>query len=74
MAESQLQVVSFKFITGYYYPAVTASCRSLLATAALISKFTRAMPVPTRVRPEKNIWVAASDGDLGRVQVRIVNS
>lgn len=28
------------------------------------------MPVPTRVRPEKNIWVAASDGDLERVQVR----
>lgn len=28
------------------------------------------MPVPTRVRPEKNIWIAAGDGDLERVQVR----
>ncbi|KAL6302351.1 ankyrin repeat-containing domain protein [Sparassis latifolia] len=26
------------------------------------------MPVPTRVQPEKNIWVAAGDGDLGRVR------
>ncbi|KDQ57188.1 hypothetical protein JAAARDRAFT_35792 [Jaapia argillacea MUCL 33604] len=26
------------------------------------------MPVPTRVQPEKNIWVAAGDGDLQRVQ------
>ncbi|GJE96613.1 ankyrin repeat domain-containing protein [Phanerochaete sordida] len=26
------------------------------------------MPVPTRVQPEKNIWVAAGDGDLERVQ------
>ncbi|KAH7930190.1 hypothetical protein BV22DRAFT_1001143 [Leucogyrophana mollusca] len=29
------------------------------------------MPVPTRVHPEKNIWVAAGDGDLTRVQVPI---
>ncbi|KAH9928602.1 ankyrin repeat-containing domain protein [Fomitopsis serialis] len=28
------------------------------------------MPVPTRVRYEKNIWVAAGDGDLERVRVR----
>lgn len=28
------------------------------------------MPVPTRVQPEKNIWVAAGDGDLVRVRVR----
>jgi len=26
------------------------------------------MPVPTRVIPEKNIWVAAGDGDLDRVR------
>ncbi|KAI0701198.1 ankyrin repeat-containing domain protein [Cytidiella melzeri] len=26
------------------------------------------MPVPTKLRQEKNIWVAASDGDLQRVQ------
>ncbi|KAI0783579.1 ankyrin repeat-containing domain protein [Abortiporus biennis] len=26
------------------------------------------MPVPTRVQPEKNIWVAAGDGDLERVR------
>ncbi|KIP05027.1 hypothetical protein PHLGIDRAFT_129141 [Phlebiopsis gigantea 11061_1 CR5-6] len=26
------------------------------------------MPVPTRVQPERNIWVAAGDGDLARVQ------
>ncbi|TCD60479.1 hypothetical protein EIP91_010027 [Steccherinum ochraceum] len=26
------------------------------------------MPVPTRVVPEKNIWVAAGDGDLDRVR------
>ncbi|KIK95428.1 hypothetical protein PAXRUDRAFT_827019 [Paxillus rubicundulus Ve08.2h10] len=26
------------------------------------------MPVPTRVHHEKNIWVAAADGDLSRVQ------
>ncbi|KAF8841762.1 hypothetical protein BDN67DRAFT_948915 [Paxillus ammoniavirescens] len=29
------------------------------------------MPVPTRVQHEKNIWVAAGDGDLSRVQVPI---
>ncbi|KAG1733613.1 uncharacterized protein EDB91DRAFT_1057349 [Suillus paluster] len=28
------------------------------------------MPVPARVQPEKNIWVAAGDGDLVRVRVR----
>ncbi|EIW83977.1 hypothetical protein CONPUDRAFT_70869 [Coniophora puteana RWD-64-598 SS2] len=28
------------------------------------------MPVPTRVQAEKNIWIAAGDGDLARVQVR----
>ncbi|KZT22368.1 ankyrin [Neolentinus lepideus HHB14362 ss-1] len=28
------------------------------------------MPVPTRVRSVKNIWVAAGDGDLERVRVR----
>ncbi|KAH7884508.1 ankyrin repeat-containing domain protein [Phlebopus sp. FC_14] len=27
------------------------------------------MPVPTRVQPEKNIWIAAGDGDLQTVQV-----
>ncbi|KAK7690772.1 hypothetical protein QCA50_005871 [Cerrena zonata] len=26
------------------------------------------MPVPTRVQPEKNIWIAAGDGDLDRVR------
>ncbi|KIJ67064.1 hypothetical protein HYDPIDRAFT_38494 [Hydnomerulius pinastri MD-312] len=26
------------------------------------------MPVPTRVQQEKNIWIAAGDGDLSRVQ------
>ncbi|PCH42254.1 ankyrin [Wolfiporia cocos MD-104 SS10] len=26
------------------------------------------MPVPTRVQHEKNIWIAAGDGDLGRVR------
>ncbi|KAI6117251.1 ankyrin repeat-containing domain protein [Pisolithus croceorrhizus] len=30
------------------------------------------MPVPTRIPQEKNIWVAAGDGDLNRVQVRAV--
>ncbi|KAG2107306.1 ankyrin repeat-containing domain protein [Suillus discolor] len=28
------------------------------------------MPVPARVQPGKNIWVAAGDGDLVRVRVR----
>lgn len=28
-----------------------------------------AMPVATRVPPPKNIWVAAGEGDLSRVQV-----
>ena len=32
------------------------------------------MPVPTRVQPEKNIWVAAGDGDLERVQVSGYNA
>ncbi|KAG1804866.1 uncharacterized protein HD556DRAFT_486589 [Suillus plorans] len=27
------------------------------------------MPVPARVQPGKNIWVAAGDGDLVRVRV-----
>lgn len=31
------------------------------------------MPVPTRVQPEKNIWVAASDGDLDRVRELVEN-
>lgn len=27
------------------------------------------MPVPTRVHHDKNIWIAAGDGDLDRVRV-----
>lgn len=27
------------------------------------------MPVPTNVQHEKNIWIAAGDGDLDRVRV-----
>lgn len=35
------------------------------------SQITVNMPVPTRTQPvtTKNIWVAAGDGDLARVQV-----
>lgn len=29
------------------------------------------MPVPTHVQHEKNIWVAAGDGDLARVKVSV---
>lgn len=31
------------------------------------------MPVPTRVQAEKNIWIAAGDGDLARVQALVEN-
>ena len=34
------------------------------------TEFTADMPVPIRVAQNKNIWVAAGDGDLVRVQVR----
>jgi hypothetical protein len=30
------------------------------------------MTVPTRTQPLKNIWVAAGDGDLNRVQVSLL--
>ena len=29
------------------------------------------MPVPSRVRPESNIWIASGDGDLERVRVSV---
>lgn len=48
-------------------PSATIPFRSL--TERFPSGKPAAMPVPTRVQPEKNIWVAAGDGDLARVQV-----
>ena len=45
--------------------------RRLEPSAAETFRQTSTMPVPTTVQHEKNIWIAAGDGDLERVRVRI---
>ena len=44
--------------------------RRLEPGAAETFRQTSTMPVPTTVQHEKNIWIAAGDGDLERVRVR----